>query len=372
MSIGLYDSDVFTKNIAIPNLEIMKLASYYRMRGEICQPCTTFSPDRYSLFYYRQDYPSTTGPPTLFQNKKVRYGGRVFSPKKYVQMPDDIEFSTPITSIYRDKEDFFLCDKKTFKTLMNSWHLRISLDGKNICEKLLKNPPKDHIVRTIFFHDYNLNEIDGSKEIISLLRQSFMSAYSISIGTKFPILCNNSSELLEWINEKFFGFGLVYQLDQLVSDEEFYTILNKIKERHGTYILLYNPLKNCSSQKDFLQEYLPKIFKQAIFCRNMGQKINILGENHFSIPRDVIGIIELLNSYCHVAEYDKNRKLFQKETLYKFVTYFKTYFINSNYSLDRNDARRIFDYIKKENPSLFKDFYLCKKVTLRNGEFDYD
>ena len=372
MSVGLYDSDVFTKNIAIPNLEIMKLASYYRMRGEICQPCITFSPDKYSLFYYRQDYPSTTGPPTLLQNKKVRYGGRVFSPKKYIQMSDDIEFSTPITSIYRDKRDFFLCDEQTFKTLMNSWHLRISLDGEKVCEKLLKNPPKDRLIRTIFFHDYNLNDISNSRDVISSLRKIFHNGFTLSIGTKFPISCNNSSDLLKWIEEKFFGFGLVYQLDNLVSDEEFFTIINKIKEKHGTYILLYNPLKNCSSQTDFLQNYLPKIFKQAIFCRNAGQKINILGENHFSIPREIIGIIELLNSYCHVAEYDRNKPSFQKETLYKFVTYFKTYFINSNYSLDRNDARRIFNYIKKENPSLFKDFYLCKKVKLINGEFDYD
>ena len=56
MSVGLFDGDM-SKYHQVPfNLELMKLSSFYKKKGEIVQLSPHFSPERYGKFFYRQDY----------------------------------------------------------------------------------------------------------------------------------------------------------------------------------------------------------------------------------------------------------------------------------------------------------------------------
>lgn len=56
MSIGIYDMDMSTYIIVPPNLEAMKLASYYKKNKEIVILTTSFNPDRHQKFFLRKDY----------------------------------------------------------------------------------------------------------------------------------------------------------------------------------------------------------------------------------------------------------------------------------------------------------------------------
>ena len=71
MSIGLYDVDFFKYHQVMLNLEIMKMATYFKNRREITVLSPTFSPERYAKFYLRKDYYDGTFPVGLnkYQNR---------------------------------------------------------------------------------------------------------------------------------------------------------------------------------------------------------------------------------------------------------------------------------------------------------------
>ena len=56
MSIGLYDGDLQKYFYCPFNLELMKMASYYKGKKEITILSPKFLPERFSKFIYRKDY----------------------------------------------------------------------------------------------------------------------------------------------------------------------------------------------------------------------------------------------------------------------------------------------------------------------------
>ena len=53
MSIGLYDADVANYTHVAPNLELMKMATYYKRHNEITVLDLDFKPELYSKYKYR-------------------------------------------------------------------------------------------------------------------------------------------------------------------------------------------------------------------------------------------------------------------------------------------------------------------------------
>ena len=100
MSIGLYDGDL-QKYFHCPfNLELMKIASYYKNKREIVVLSPTFSPEKYSKFFFRKDYYDGSFPKELANKQNVDYGGLAFSNGLYVPMDLQIEKTPPDTHIY--------------------------------------------------------------------------------------------------------------------------------------------------------------------------------------------------------------------------------------------------------------------------------
>ena len=91
MSIGLYDADFFTYHQTIFNLEIMKLSTYYKKKREITIMAPSFSPERYTHFFYRKDFNDGVFPKELTQYDNISYGGFAFSNNKYIPLPEEIE-----------------------------------------------------------------------------------------------------------------------------------------------------------------------------------------------------------------------------------------------------------------------------------------
>ena len=107
MSIGLHDVDFFKHHEVIFNLEIMKLASYFKRNREITVLSPLISPDRYSKFYLRKDYYDGTFPSGLNKHDNLTYGGLAFTEGIYVPMEEEIEQSVPDTHVYDKYKEIF-------------------------------------------------------------------------------------------------------------------------------------------------------------------------------------------------------------------------------------------------------------------------
>lgn len=122
MIIGLLDYDLITKESRFPNLELMKLSSYYKSHRdtvELIRDCRDFM--IYDKIYLRKEEPRGSLPYQLIAEakNKIEYGGRFFS-KQYKPFTAEIEMATPDKLLY----DLKWVQKKqtpTFKTAINSY-----------------------------------------------------------------------------------------------------------------------------------------------------------------------------------------------------------------------------------------------------------
>lgn len=83
MSIGIMDADISAYTLVPFNLEVMKLAAYYRKNKEIVILAPSFTPGRHQKFFYRKDYNDGNFPVGLLNTKNVEYGGLAFSNNVY-------------------------------------------------------------------------------------------------------------------------------------------------------------------------------------------------------------------------------------------------------------------------------------------------
>ena len=104
MYIGLIDDDL--RNLPAnpyPNLEIMKLSSYYKQNRDLVELCTNYKQyERYTKLILRKNYCLEDFPNMLMSKARDRleYGGLAFTNNIYVPMENDIEKSLPDVTIY--------------------------------------------------------------------------------------------------------------------------------------------------------------------------------------------------------------------------------------------------------------------------------
>lgn len=91
MSIGIMDADMANYTLVPFNLEAMKIASYYKKKGEIVILSPSFTPDRHQKFFFRKDYEDGNYPFGLMRTPNVEYGGLAFSNNIYQPLPLEIE-----------------------------------------------------------------------------------------------------------------------------------------------------------------------------------------------------------------------------------------------------------------------------------------
>ena len=108
MSIGLYDVDFFKYHQVMFNLEIMKMATYFKGQREITMLSPTYSPERYTHFYLRKDFYDGTFPSRLNSYDNLTYGGLAFTNNKYAPLQEEIERTIPDTYVY-DKYTRYEC-----------------------------------------------------------------------------------------------------------------------------------------------------------------------------------------------------------------------------------------------------------------------
>ena len=104
ISIGMFDKDLKTFKNSPFNLELMKLSTYFKDRGEIVTLVPTFSPEKHQKFYYWQDY-FTDNITEKITQPNVTIGGRAFTNDVYKPLKEEVE---------RQKPDVFLYSKTPY------------------------------------------------------------------------------------------------------------------------------------------------------------------------------------------------------------------------------------------------------------------
>lgn len=371
MSVGLYDVDFFKYHQVMFNLEIMKMATYFKGKREITMLSPTYSPERYTHFYLRKDFYDGTFPVGLNRHDNLYYGGLAFSNNVYVPLLEEIEVCQPDTFIYDKYKHLFLegakGHKDAYTSLSNNIHLRLSLDGKIIWDKFEKQIPNKK-ANILFLHDVDLGNIDGAPEAINYLLTKYSKEKDgrANLGVKFPISINGVDDFNFWNQFTFNGNFFSLKIKQSLEDEEFADIINSSSKAKAKKII-YTIADASSSKNDFIFNILPKIFKQTIFCCRQHKKILLNIEDDFMIEEEWREVVTLLNLYMSAAEsygdsvpalYVFCKNLRSREGQYK------------NGVMSKEDARRIFLFVMEKQPELFKLFYECNQVNLINGGFE--
>lgn len=373
MSIGLWDDDAARYFPTAFNLELMKIAAYYKKKREIVQLSPHIRPEMYTKFFFRKDYDDNYFHRVLTE-PNVFYGGYAFHPGKYVPMEYDIEVTPPDTTIYAK----FQTEPRyeSVRNLQfNTKHLRLSLDGTNLWQDWEKASYRATPYRTVLIHDYDAQKIFGVAAVVrQILRDS--PRKDTLLGMKFPPQCYNADQFLDWCD---FPCGRFFQLQYNGEMSDFFVreLIKRFNDpQHGlskqVYRILLNPAYGWSDENDFFKNGLPKLYEQlTILRRYIPFIVLIYDKDFFSNPimefafflfqRFFFGI----NGITHKAMSFEGRNItFPKwvnNSLYEFVRFY-IYTDHDKKNVDlrcytKEDCRAAFQYIREKSYETFKQFY---------------
>ena len=379
-TIGVYDYDFFNYRHVIPNLECAKLCTYFHNIHEIAVMTSRLNPAPYTQYYIRKEYNDGIFPRELREPNCI-YGGRAFNPDKYSPLPPAIEKTIPNMHLY-DKYQKFYCttvrDKDQIKHILNCAHIRLSTDEetpKSVAQ--LTRVLETGRFTGIILHDYNLGKVRQAYDILDEIGQTrhYITKEGIRpypIGNKFPIEVDSPEELVKWLKIPTMSNIFFLQYNGLMTDEVLYKLcVENQKMARQTY---YNVTKFCSSENQFLMEWLPKILKQVLFLKRQHIQILLNYDEEFLVRPELKNLIELLNCFLRFKWAEEATP--KAQSLYSFCKgreryqYTTWYYRHIQVSLD--ESRDIFQFIRENNYELFKMFYEWDAVTYKEGNLVSD
>ena len=382
MSIGLYDDDFVRYAPVCFNLDLMKFSTYYKRKKEVVVLSPTLEPERYTHFIFRKDYNDGNFNKNIFLNN-VEYGGHAFSGKKYLSLPEEIQLVKPDKYIYEKLSSKYNTTnmQNCYKTMVNAEHIRLSLNGKDIWEKFSKSYELTTKTRCLIFHDYDLGEIKDSHLVIKSIINQMNNSYGKKgqlIGMKFPvqIYTEDSFDIWSNFNPMFLMYGIQY--NGIMEDDFFRYFLLKDKSKTISRNLYYNITYGLSSENEFIEQILPKIFKQVLLSRSYHVPILLKYADNFFIDKRWERIINLFNLYCNFNPLKyKKQKLKQYRDFNKTFTLFR-YITTPKFNLGKNfktsnwysreELRELFQLVREKSYETFKMFYESCIVDVKGGK----
>lgn len=374
-TISVYDADFFKYKSVIPNLECAKLVTYYRNQNEIALLTPFLAPASYTKCFVRKEYDDGIYPKEIFE-PNCEFGGRAFTNGKYVPLPKKIEDTVPDMHIYDKFERYFGYNKTNYaqlKRILNCAHIRLAPDSQNL--KSFESLKKYFDIKTtgIFLHDYDLASLKPYDLIKQLQDQRKYKTRDevrpYPVGNKYPITVHSSEELYKWMRIVVIPNAFFLEYQGLMEDRAIYRLCrDNCRMARQVY---YNVTHGCSSENDFFINRLPKIFLQALFLRKAGIKFLLTYDEGFFKTFELEKLIELLN--CWISFQLHEGFIPYKQTLYAFcrdnkkLHYTNWAFQNVTVSVD--ECRDIFQYVRENNYSLFKEFYEKDLIIYKGGKF---
>lgn len=364
------DADMATYTLVPFNLEAMKLSAYYKKKKEIVTLAPFFTPEKNTKFFYRKDYNDGDFPLQLTTAKNVEYGGLAFSNNIYQPLPLEIEQIRPDTELYSRMEQIIKGPTKNktrykiYQNMMTAEHCRLSLDGKNIWENY---PSQFHFLagaRNLMLHDYDLGSIDGSfEEVQKILARARTDGWATKVGMKFPVQISTGEELLKWssLNSNSIFYSLKY--NGVIDNDAFNEWVGICRQRAVYSQMEYHVTAPWYDPNDFIENLLPKIFRQIIISRSYRVFFSLKYDEGFFPDRRWEAVLQLFNYYHNSYSGEPISNYFTiigKDTLFDFAANCqkvpKSYY-GEVYSKDQ--IREIFAFVRQYHYPLFRDFYEC-------------
>lgn len=353
--IGVHDADFFKYENVIPNLECAKLMTYFYNHNEIAMLTPHLDPAKYTNFYYRKDYDDGIYPEDIFASNCI-YGGRAFHPKEYKPLEKKIEATIPNMHVYDRYLSYFGKNTAVLKRILNCAHVRLET---STFEQLKRN----FITRPtgIILHDYNLT----TKNSYEILHDLQNSRYFVSrpdeinpypIGNKFPIQIYSEEELRLWDQMVTIPNALCLQYNGLMSD----SALNLLKDnKRLSSQLYYEVTYGLDSEIEFLY-LLDHLFQQVTFLRRYDSPVILTYDLRIIETKEIQLFLDLLNYWMRYSWHKDFKPGYQTLTVFCKLLTTKGTTINHfklNNSLDLNQIRRVYAFIKEYKPELYKNFY---------------
>ena len=375
MSVGIHDADL-AKYVLVPfNLECMKLSAYYKKKGEIVVLSPSFTPERNTKFIYRKDYNDGDFPLGLTVTPNVEYGGLAFSNNKYFPLPLEIERMRPDTSLYEKAAGLILGDmsgnrKKIYRNMMEAEHCRISLDGKTVWPDYPRQFHSITSARNLMLHDYDLGAIDGGFETVKyILSRARNDGWATKVGMKFPVQTSDGQSLLNWssINTNSTFYSLRY--DGVIDDDAFLEWVGRIRQKAVFNQIEYHVTASRYTADHFIENLLPKIFRQVIISRSYYVFFTLIYDDDFFPDKQWCDVLRLFNfyhnSYSGVPQTTFLNKV-NEDTLFDFAAAsdkMPRYYYHGK-AMSKDEIRNTFAFVREKHPSLFTDFYECNAKKL--------
>lgn len=374
-TVGVYDYDFFNYKNVIPNLEVMKLITYYREHNHIAVLSPQLNSAPYTKMHVRKDYNDGIYPQEMFKNNVV-YGGKAFT-ENYIPLDLGMEHSIPDPTIYEKFKEYYMLkpsDEFSFKRLMKSAHVRLSLDSFNL--------DSDSFIRQslmgkkfIVFHDYNLAAIkDGFEYIQDIVNTKYYKNNPTEInpyliGNKFPVCVSNLEDIQKWESLPIMSDAFSIQYDGLLNNAAVEWLANNDNKRFNSQ-LYYNFSKSYQNEEDFLLNGARDLYKQVLYLKRKSKKILLTYDNNFFVTKEMKNFVELLNNWYNLQWQENFMR--GKQTLYDFASSKKLWSEKYPYfhmfHFTKEEIREVFQYIREHNYELFKMFYEWDAVLLKEGE----
>ena len=194
--IGLVDYDLWENSstrLYVPNLEIMKLATYYKLEKR--HFCRLISPEEtelvgYDKIYFFSEQPECQVPEAFKRFENIEYGGLAFTRGKYKPFENEIiDYTLPKTFIYKDFLQTKYADgikSKDINHFLDDSYYRIYAgDNKLPIPPMMKN-------KRIFLYDVDFFYPDW-KEVL----QELSNRKPSSIVRVHPVYCTNLTQFFE-------------------------------------------------------------------------------------------------------------------------------------------------------------------------------
>lgn len=371
MSIGLYDADLVTYKLVPFNLEIMKLAAYYKKKREIVILSPQLLPDRHEKVFVRKDYDDGNFPTKILMQPNVEFGGLAFGNNVYQPLPIEIERMRPDTAVYESMEKLIRWSKlpairhTVYQQMITAEHMRLSLDGKTIWPEYGKQFKNLKGARHLILHDYDLGKVEGAlTEVKGILARARNDGWATRLGMKFPPNIYTGDDLLGWtsLNPNDTFYSLRY--NGLIPMEDFWKYVGQYNNKAIYSEMEYYIDYGCSDEDDFIKNRIREIYRQVIIARSYRAHFSLKYSDGFFKDPMWEKVIKIFNFFLGYLLKNRSSKYYLQsphETLY---TYAKNSIENPppimKYKvMPTSEIREIFAFVREKNPALFKDFYEC-------------
>ena len=272
--IGLVDYDLLSGNLKVPNVEIMKLASYYKTEeGRFCRLLRLEEEElsSYHKIFFFSEKENHDIPLAFKKSNNVIYGGTGFTQKIYKPFENElIDYTVPSPILYKEYlrekiNDKSMSYKQVNDFLDNTYHRMYAQEKKLIVPPMVKR-------KKIFLYDRNFFWNNWEKDIEELIERE-----PSSINRIHPIWCDSIDKLLsvKKINKILASTEIaldlpikIFEADKVIKNYEKY-LLQFINFSSGVYLPIGQKCKTV------LQYYSNMIFTLNLLYFFWARKIPI-------------------------------------------------------------------------------------------------